>query len=144
MKAVLLLCDSVQLADGKLNILGGGWSIAGPGPVPMGLAVKIDVPWNQANQKHQFVLWLQAADGEQVTVPSSEGDLPLRLEGEFETGRPAGLPEGVALDVPIALNFGVLPLPPGQRFTWKLEIDGDTQEGWEVSFTTRPEPRQSG
>ena len=27
MKVMLMLCDSAQVADGKLYILGGGWSI---------------------------------------------------------------------------------------------------------------------
>jgi Family of unknown function (DUF6941) len=144
MKVLVLLCDSAQVAEGKLNILGGGWSICGPGPVQMALAIKIDVPWDQANRPHSFSLWLQEADGQPVTLPGPEGDQPLRSDGQFETGRPAGLPEGVALDVPLALNFGALPLPPRSRFTWKLEIDGDTEEGWEVSFTTRAEGQRSG
>src|SRR5262245_49386968 len=143
MKAVVILCDSAQVADGKLNILGGGWSICGPDPVQMALAVKIDVPWDQANQPHRIALWLQDADGQPVTLPGPEEDQQLRIEGQFETGRPAGLPEGVALDVPLALNLGVLPLSPGSRFTWKLEIDGNSEDSWEVSFTTRAERQRS-
>lgn len=144
MRAVVFLCDSAQVADSKLNILGGGWSICGLGPVQMALALKIDVPWDQANRQHRFAIWLQDADGQQVTVPGPEGDQPLRIEGQFETGRPPGLREGVALDVPLALNFGVLHLPADSRFTWKLEIDGVSEEGWEVSFTTRAERQPSG
>ena len=26
----MLLCDSAQVADGKLFVLGGGWSLTGP------------------------------------------------------------------------------------------------------------------
>ena len=39
----MLLCDSAQVADGKLYILGGGWSMTGPDPVPSAVALKIDV-----------------------------------------------------------------------------------------------------
>ena len=30
----MLLCDAAQVADGKLYVLGGGWSMTGPDPVP--------------------------------------------------------------------------------------------------------------
>ena len=35
MKATLLLADAAQAAEGKLYVLGGGWSVTGPGPAPM-------------------------------------------------------------------------------------------------------------
>ena len=38
--------------------------------------------------------------------------------------------------MPVAFNT-VLQLPPGQRFTWVLEIDGRTEDAWRVSFATR-------
>jgi len=30
----MMLADYAQIADGKLFISGGGWSICGPGPTP--------------------------------------------------------------------------------------------------------------
>ena len=34
----MLLCDAAQVSDGKLFILGGGWSMTGPDPVPSAVA----------------------------------------------------------------------------------------------------------
>jgi hypothetical protein len=41
--------------------------------------------------------------------------------------------------VPVAFNT-VPQLPPGQRFTWVLEIDGRTDDAWRVPFATREAP----
>ena len=30
----MMLCDAAQVSDGKLYVLGGGWSMTGPDPVP--------------------------------------------------------------------------------------------------------------
>ncbi len=45
-KVTMLLCDAAQVSDGKLYILGGGWSMTGPDPVPSAVALKIDVYWH--------------------------------------------------------------------------------------------------
>ena len=37
----MILADSAQVADGKLYILGGGWSITGPDPTPSAVAIKM-------------------------------------------------------------------------------------------------------
>jgi hypothetical protein len=38
----------------------------------------------------------------------------------------------------MALNFAPLPIPPGGRFEWRLSINGETDEDWRLSFSTRP------
>ncbi|MBD0330189.1 MAG: hypothetical protein ICV64_08815 [Thermoleophilia bacterium] len=139
MKVTLLLADAAQAVNGKLYVLGGGWSLTGPDPAPMALAVKIEVPWDRANIKHRWRLELLDEDGAAVElVPTPEGGpQPLRIEGEFEAGRPPGLKPGTPLDVALALNLAPLPLPAGGRFVWRLGIDG-WDEDWQVAFSTRP------
>lgn len=136
----MLLCDFAQAADGKLYILGGGWSITGPGISQMALAIKIEVPWDLTNSQHQWRLALFDADGQPVTVIGPEGEQEVTVEGGFEVGRPPGLPAGTPIDLPMALNFAGFPLPPGGRYTWRLMIDGEEQDGWQVSFLTRSAP----
>src|SRR5213078_2286630 len=63
LRATLLLADAAQAVEGKLYVLGGGWSVTGPQPVPMAIALKIDVPWDQANTRHSWRLELLDADG---------------------------------------------------------------------------------
>jgi hypothetical protein len=134
-KVTMLLADAAQVAQGKLYILGGGWSITGPEPLPAAIAIKIDVDWDQANRQHRFELSLFDGDGQVVHMENQ----PVRIAGQFETGRPAGIPPGTPLDVPLAITLGPLPLRPG-RYVWRCSIDGETREDWEVYFTKRGQP----
>lgn len=140
MRVTLLLADSAQAVDNKLYILGGGWSVTGPAPTTMAIAGKIAVPWDQSNRTHHWRIELLDADGRQVLLPTPVGDQPIVLEGDFEVGRPPGLPEGTPLDLPLALNLAHVPFPHGQRLVWKLWIDDETSEEWDLAFTTRPDP----
>jgi hypothetical protein len=138
MKVTMLLADAAQSVDGKLYILGGGWSITGPVPTPSAVALKVEVPWDQANAKHSFELSLRDADGKPVVVGTPQGEQAIQIGGEFEVGRPAGLTPGTPIDMTMAISLGPLPLPGGSRFTWRLTIDDKSEEDWYVSFSTRP------
>jgi hypothetical protein len=134
MKVTTLLADAAQAVGGKLYILGGGWSMTGPDPIPSAIALKIEVPWTEANRRHDLLLALLDADGQPVRI----GDSPVEIRGQVEVGRPAGLPAGTPLDAALAINVGPLPLPPGARYVWRLSINGETREDWYVGFPTRP------
>jgi len=135
MKATLLLADAAQAVDNKLYILGGGWSITGPDPSPFAIALKIEVPWDQTNMRHEWRLELLTADGQPV-IPSG-AEQPLIIGGQFEVGRPPGLSRGTPIDLALAINSGPMELPRGQRYTWKLTLDGTTHEDWGLSFSVR-------
>ncbi|MDE2059679.1 MAG: hypothetical protein KGL31_06080 [candidate division NC10 bacterium] len=137
MKVTMLLADAAQAIDNKLYILGGGWSIIGPDPAPSAIALKIEVPWTDTNRKHRLELKLLDADGQPVRVPTQAGEHPVEFRGEFEVGRPPGLPEGSPLDMALAINMGPLPLQPGRRYEWKCFINENTKEDWRVGFYTR-------
>lgn len=139
-KITLLLADSAQAVNGKLYILGGGWSITGPEPHPMAVAIKIEVPWDQANEEHRFRLVLIDADGNEILVKDEQGiDNIIEVNGEFETGCPPGLIKGTPLDVVLAINIGPIPLNPGERYAWKLYINDETHNEWSLGFSTRNE-----
>ena len=99
MRVTMLLADAAQAINGKLYILGGGWSTIGPDPVPSAIAIKIEVPWDEANKRHKLKFELVDADGRPVTVPTPTGEKPVQLEGDFEVGRPPGLKPGTPLDM---------------------------------------------
>lgn len=142
MKATLLLADYATVSDGKLSIVGGGWSVTGPEPVPFGIALLIQVPWDQANQRHTLRLELLDADGAPVAFPDEDGvEQPVVFfdDVEFEVGRPPGLKPGTPLDFPLAVNSGPLPIPSGGRYEWRLSIDGQSRDDWRLAFTTRDE-----
>lgn len=131
--ATTLLCDHAQVADGKLFISGGGWSLCGPGAFVHGLAFKLGVPWDHANRKHALRASLHDEDGSKVTI--GEPPTGIGFESQFEVGRPAGLPPGSYLDVPLAVNLGPLELPAGKGYVWVISIDD--VEVSRVSFRTR-------
>ena len=136
MKATILLSDYAVVADGKLTVVGGGWSQTGPDAAPFGIALLIQVPWDQANTVHSFSVELLDADGAAVVVESDEGDQPVAFGGEFEVGRPPGIKPGTPLDFPVAVNSTPLPLEAG-RYEWRLTIDGASRDDWRLPFTVR-------
>jgi hypothetical protein len=141
MRVTMMLADSAQAVAGKLYVLGGGWSITGPEPAPSAIAIKLDVPWDQAEVAHRWTLALVDADGTPVFLPApDDGQQPLRLEGEIEVVRGAESAPGIPLDWAMAINIGPLPLPPGQRYVWELSIDGESRPDWHLAFSTRPAP----
>jgi hypothetical protein len=148
MKATMLLADYAQVSDGKLTIVGGGWSVTGPEPAPFGIAILIQVPWDQANVRHTMRLELLDSDGAPVTVEGDETEDGDDADEEpivffddvvFEVGRPPGLKPGTPLDFPVAVNSGPLPIPAGGRYEWRLTIDGRSDDDWRLPFTTRDE-----
>lgn len=139
MRVTMLLCDHAQAADGKLNVIGGGWSLTGPGPAPFGIAILFQVPWDQANERHEFRLELLDADGQPVHLPNH--DDPVFVEGSFETGRPPGMRPGTPTDFPFAMNSGPIPLEPGGRYEWRLSVNGRYDEDWRLAFSVRESPR---
>jgi hypothetical protein len=136
-KVTMLLADYAAVADGKLTIVGGGWSVTGPDPVPFAIAILFEVPWDQANVKHRFRLDLVDSDGKPILSGPEEDADPIALEGEFETGRPPGLKPGTALSVPIAFNLPGPPIPPGGRYEWRLAVNDASDEDWRLPFATR-------
>lgn len=136
MKVLLLLADSAQAVDGKLYVLGGGWSVTGPNPSPSALAIKIEVPWDEANRRHRWRARLENADGEPVMMPTPDGVSPIEVDGDFEVGRPPGTVEGIPLDLPLAVNLSPLPLEAG-RYVWRIFIDDSSHPDWAAGFTVR-------
>jgi hypothetical protein len=141
MKVTMLLADYAKVSDGKLDIMGGGWSVIGPAIGPAAIALYIQVPWDKANTRHQLRLELLDADGRMVITTTEEGDKPVGLiQGEFEVGRPPGLKPGTPIDVPVAIGLPPFDLPSGGRYEWRLVIDGETREEWTLPFSTRALP----
>lgn len=134
LRVTMLLADAAQEVNGKLYVLGGGWSVTGPQLPPMALALKLDVPWGDANTPHEFQLVLVDADGHPVSLGEPPSD--VRAGGRFEVGRPAGVPEGSDIDFAFAVNIGPLPLTGG-RYAWQLWIDGETRADWQRPFQVR-------
>lgn len=145
MKVTMMLADAAQAIQGKLYILGGGWSITGPQPNPSALAIKIEVPWSETNKRHHLKIELVDSDHNPIMAPTPTGEeSPFIITCDFEVGRPPGLIPGTPIDIPLAFNLGPIPLALGKRYLWLLTIDENRHDDWQVGFSTReggPKPK---
>jgi hypothetical protein len=139
-KVTMLLADAAQHVQGKLYVLGGGWSIIDPGAVMFAVAVYIQTAWSRANLQNEFRLELLDADGQPVLVEAPDGsEEPLALEGGFTVPRPPEVKPGTPLDGGFTWNLAV-PLPADSRLVFRMTINDQTHEDWTLPFTTRPTP----
>jgi uncharacterized protein DUF6941 len=87
--AFILLTDHSEAVNGKLYMTGGGWNVLRFPQLPQDwsfqIALGIDVGWNETNMPHELRVNVQDPDG----AATNEG-----LTGQFETGRPPGMPAG--------------------------------------------------
>ena len=119
MNCIALLADFAQVADGKLYIMGGGWSTAKfDGPVQMALALRVSVPWDRADEVYQLRVDLRMQDGEQFTVDGK----PLEVQAQFQVGRAPGVPKGTDLDAFFAFNIGGFLMSAGAYY-WQVHVD---------------------
>jgi hypothetical protein len=113
----LLLADGAQVQNGKLYVLGGGWERLQfetfPQTIPVGIALGVRVPWGETNRKHAFSIRGLSADGEEL----------FKGEGEFELGRPPGLPAGQSQIFQVAVQLP-LPVPAPGHYSVEATIDG--------------------
>lgn len=118
----MLLCDAADQVNGKLYILGGGWSlIFVPGhPTPTTLAIKLSVPWDRTNQQLHVRARLMDEDGNPVDLGMGN----VQAEGDVEVGRPPGIKPGTPIDLPMALPFGPLAYPAG-GYVFEFEVDDE-------------------
>ncbi len=138
-----MLADHAQAVGGKLYVMGAGWDTAGPGPLTAALAGILELDWNEANQPQRMRIELLTEDGRPVMIPTPTGDRPVVIDGGVEVGRPPGTRPGTSFNVPIAINFGPMPIPPGGRYVWRFSFNDESREEWRLPFTMRPAAPQA-
>lgn len=124
LEATMLLCDWAEALQGKLYMMGGGWtqlSLNTPN-VTITLAITISVPWDRTNMKLPILVRLLTEDGDEVVKPDGK---PVRIEGQIEAGRPPGTKPGTTFVSPLTIRVGGFPLEPG-GYSWRLSI-GDEE-----------------
>ena len=115
----VLLADFAQAVGGKLTIVGAGWNILNapqyPHNLPFGLGLGFLVPWGETNRKHPFKFVIRKSEG--VELASGGGD--------FEVGRDAGTPSGMAQRAVIAIA-GQLRIP--EEGTYEIVVTAGDDE----------------
>ncbi len=114
----LTLADAAQVVGDKLYMLGGGWNFVRAPQFPlqhqMAIAVGFSVEWLETNRRHDFRIEMRNEDGGQKVAD---------LAGQFEAGRPAGIPPGAEQKVLLASSFVVQLERPGQ-YVVRLFLNG--------------------
>jgi hypothetical protein len=139
-RATLLLCDGVHVIDGKLFVLGWGWTHTGPDPTPQAVAGRIELENADFGKAHHVEIFLEDEAGQTATIPAQDGTpQPLELRQDFEVPQLDELAEGTIVTMPLAFNLPPLPLQPDTKYIWKMMIDGESEDTWQVTFRTRPQ-----
>jgi hypothetical protein len=114
----LLLADSAQAVDGKLYVLGGAWNMLRfpefPASLMVGIAVAVDVEWNETNQRHHLEIHFEDADGHPMDP---------RIGADFEAGRPPGAIAGADLRIVLAVN-GPVAIPSPRQYAAVASVGG--------------------
>ena len=116
---LILTADAASVSDGKINMLGGGWTHVGAGVANFTLVVRLDIPWTMTNQQIPWTLSLIDQDGK-LYRPEPDLD-PVRIEAELNLERPDNAPEGSSFDVPLLFPFVGLPLRQGS-YEWVFTL----------------------
>lgn len=135
MDVTMLLCDFAEAHDGKLYVMGGGWSTYnGSDPIDLALAIRIGVPWDRTNQKHTMLIKLVDQDGSPMI-----GHLgtPIEAGGQIEFGRPPGAIPGNEIVTTFAVTFKAMPLEANH---YKIAFMLDDTEVESISFNVNRPP----
>ncbi|MFQ5874745.1 MAG: hypothetical protein ACE5JL_13250, partial [Dehalococcoidia bacterium] len=133
----LILADSAQVVGNKLYLLGGGWdrltvNTGFPLAQRCAVALSVRVPWNETNQKHTFEVEVTSED------PNTEEPKSLlKVGGQFEVGRPAGISQGQDQRIQLAIDTNLRLETPGIHVI-VARIEG--QEKQRTSFNVVPGP----
>ena len=100
----LLLTDSGEALNGKLYALGAGWNMLRFPELPhewgFGVAMALDVPWDQTNRRYSLEMRVDDPDGQPLGEP---------FTADVEVGRPPGAIPGsdqrVVFAVPTRQTF---------------------------------------
>jgi hypothetical protein len=89
-------------------------------------------------------LELLDSDGNAFMGQSPQGPVPVRFDGNFETGRPPGTPPGAPIPFAAAINIGPLPFEPRKRYEWRLRWNDEADDAWRLAFNGPPQPPPGG
>lgn len=148
-EADAFLADSVVVAEGKLYAQGAGWNIITMRKLPaphdrIGIGVLIRVPYTSTNQKHEFELRLEDADGKRLPIgdnPNGEGKIE-GFGGQFNVGRPPQIQPGDEQIVPFAVNINGLGFQEAGHYRFVVSVDGEDAKElpFRVVLVEQPQP----
>lgn len=131
-----LLADAVQVVQGKLYVLGGGWDTLFVTDFParyptLGLGLRVRVPWSWTDQVLVIGVDLQDEDGGRVlpTPPVAQG---------VKVARPQGIPEGSDVGVARSFTFNNLSFPGPGAYSFVVLLNNEVASRLRFSVRLRP------
>jgi len=98
----LILADAAQVVGNKLYLIGGGWDVLTVNTEfsvqrRCAVAAAVRVPWNETNQRHNL----------RIEIATEDANPIANIEGQFEVGRPPGIPLGQEQRIQIAADLNL-------------------------------------
>lgn len=138
-KVSLMMARFAKVADGLIDMMGGGITVLPTQPGVLFLAGTVEMPWEAAGEQHQFRIDLIDGQGNPVAGKDPSGnDAPVLIHGQFNVAPAPGLMRGSQLSLPLAIPVGMPELTAASRYEWRLWIDNETHEDWRLGFSTQP------
>ncbi len=128
------LADTVDTVNGKIYAHGAGWNMINAQTLPwrqprIGIGILVRVPYTATNQSHELQIRLQDADGKELQLggpiaTGPDGQPVVRVDAQFNVGRPPHLDPGDDQTLPWSLNFDGLVFEKADQYVFVLSIDG--------------------
>ena len=127
MRAIVLLARSGHLDNnGTLHALGLGWTTSPTPTAQHVLIVFVEVAWSETGT--EFPIRAELVDGDGTRVAQTE-------QSVINARRQPIHPEGTPVTIPFIATIPPLNLTSGQRYQWRVTIDGQMHEDWLAGFT---------
>ena len=131
-----LLADAVQVVQGKLFVLGGGWDTlfvrSFPARYPtLGVGLRVRVPWSWTDQPLVIGVDLQDEDGQRVLpgAPLAQG---------VKVARPPGIPEGSDIGLARSFTFNNLTFPRESAYSFVVSLNQEVASRLRFAVRSRP------
>jgi hypothetical protein len=135
MRAIVLLARSGHLDNGgTLHALGLGWTTCTTPTAQHVLIVFVEVDWSEIGAS--FPIRAELVDGDGARVAQTE-------ESVINARRNPVHPAGTPVTIPFIATVPPLTLTVGQRYQWRVTIDGEMHEDWLAGFTVTESAAQS-
>ncbi|MCV7187208.1 DUF6941 family protein [Mycolicibacterium thermoresistibile] len=127
MRAIVLLAQAGHLDKaGTVHALGLGWTTS-PTPTPQHvLIVFVEVEWSEIGKEFPIRAELIDSDGNQVAQTE---------ENTIKARRHPVHPAGTPVTIPFIATIPTLNLKVGERYQWRVTINGEMHEDWLAGFT---------
>jgi hypothetical protein len=129
-----IIADYVQVSNGKLTVVGGGWSrMSVPGPLGIGGIVQVPPPMHDTDINVRVELC--DADGASVS-PANQDDNPIFFGFPLNL-TPSEEDANETFHVPFAFNIPMLLIPSGD-YVWRVSANGVSRDHWRLPFRMGP------